>query len=109
MLSSTTHFRSFVRSSVCLSVRWVFPSNHPASSEGFHFFRSENLRPSIDAVENEVRFVLEFFLYNPIRDKVSSVFENIVRGWFESFFQLDHQVDISCDLTEVTESATLEN
>ena len=53
-------------------------------------------------VENEAHFVLECPLYNPIRDKFPSLLENLVLGSLKSFFQLDHQVDISFYLTETT-------
>ena len=39
--------------------------------------------------------MLECPLYNPIKDKFSSLFENIDLGSLESFFQLDQQVSIS--------------
>ena len=45
--------------------------------------------------------MLECSLYNPIRDKSPSLFENVVPRCLKSFFRLDHQVDISLDLTEV--------
>jgi hypothetical protein len=54
------------------------------------------------AIENEAHFMLESPLYNPIRDKFPSPFENVVSGSLESFFQLDHQVDINLYLTEAT-------
>ena len=41
---------------------------------------------SYNVVENEVDFVLECPLYNPIRDKFSSLFENVVLGSLKSFF-----------------------
>ena len=43
--------------------------------------------------------MLECPLYNPIRDKLSSPFEKVVRGRLSSFFHLDHQIDISLYLT----------
>jgi hypothetical protein len=39
-------------------------------------------------------------LYNPIRDKFHSLFENVLLGSLKSFLQLNHQVDISLYLTE---------
>jgi len=57
---------------------------------------------SYNVVENEAHFVLECPLYSSIRDKFQSLFENIVLGSIKSFFQLDHQVDISLYLTEAT-------
>ena len=57
---------------------------------------------SYNVVENEAHFVLECPLYNSIRDKFQSLFENVVLGSLKSFFQLDHQVDISLYLTEAT-------
>ena len=57
---------------------------------------------SYNAVENEASFVLECPLYNPNRKKSPSLFENIVLGSLESFFQLDQQVNISLCLTEAT-------
>ena len=50
--------------------------------------------------ENEAHFVLEYSLYNHIRDKFPSLFENIILGSFKSSFQLDHEVDISLYLME---------
>ena len=35
-------------------------------------------------------------LYNSIRDRFQSLFETVVSRSFKSFFQLEHQVDISC-------------
>ena len=46
--------------------------------------------------------MLEYPLYNPIRDKFPSLFENVVPGNLKSFFKLDQQVDISLYLTEAT-------
>ena len=56
---------------------------------------------SSNVVENEAHFVLECPLYNQIRDKFSSLSENVVpRTWIiKSFFQLDQQVNISLCLT----------
>ena len=45
--------------------------------------------------------MLECPLYNPIRDKFSSLFESVVLGNLQYFFQSDHQVDISLYLMEV--------
>jgi hypothetical protein len=39
-------------------------------------------------------FVLECLLYNPIGDKVLSVYQNLILESLKSFFQLGHQVDI---------------
>ena len=57
---------------------------------------------SYNVIENETHFVLECPLYNPIRHNFPSVFENVVLGNLKSFFQSDHQVDISLYLTEAT-------
>ena len=57
---------------------------------------------SNSAVEKEPSFVLECALYNPIRDKFPSLFENVVLGSLWSFFQLDHEVGISLYLMEAT-------
>ena len=38
-------------------------------------------------------------MYNAIREKFPSLLENVVLGSLKSFFQLDHQVDISLYLT----------
>ena len=46
--------------------------------------------------------MLECPLYNPIRDKFPSIFENVVLGSLQSFFQLDQRVNISLFLTEAT-------
>ena len=50
---------------------------------------------SCNVGENEAYFVLECPLYNFIRDKFQSII-----GSLKSFFQLDHQVEISLYLTE---------
>ena len=55
-----------------------------------------------NAVEIEARFMLECPLYEPIRDKFTSLFENVVLGSLKSFFQLDHQVDICLFLKKAT-------
>jgi hypothetical protein len=47
---------------------------------------------SYQVVEDESHFVLEYLLYNPIKDKFSSLFENAILESLKSFFQLDHQV-----------------
>ena len=39
---------------------------------------------------------------HPIRDKCSSLYENVVLGSLKSFFHLDHQVDINLYLMEAT-------
>ena len=41
-------------------------------------------------------------LYNPIRDKFPSLFENVVPRNLKSFFQSDQQINISLYLTEAT-------
>jgi hypothetical protein len=46
--------------------------------------------------------MLECPLYEPIKDKFTSLFENVVLGSLKPFFQLDHQVDISLFLKEDT-------
>ena len=46
--------------------------------------------------------MLECPLYNSIRDKFQSLFENVVLGSLKSFFQLDHQHDISLYVIEAT-------
>ena len=43
---------------------------------------------------------MEWSLYNFIKDKWQSLFENVVLGNLKSFFQLDHQVDVSLYLTD---------
>ena len=57
---------------------------------------------SYNAVENEAHFMLECPLYNPIRDKFPSLFENVVPRSLKSFFPLDQQVKISLYLTKAT-------
>ena len=47
-----------------------------------------------NVVENEAHFVLEFPLYNSIRDGSSTLFENAIPSCLKTFFQLDHQVEI---------------
>ena len=71
-----------------------------------YLHHGKRIRPShfcsCNVVGNEAHFVLECPFYNPINDMFSSLFENVVPGSFESFFQLDHQVNISLYLTEST-------
>ena len=57
---------------------------------------------SYNVVENETHFVLNYPLYNYIRDKFSSLFQNDVEGSLKSCFQSDHQVDITLYLTDAT-------
>ena len=54
------------------------------------------------AIENEAHFVLEYPLYNLIRDKFPSLFENAISRSLKSFFQLDQQVNISPYLKETS-------
>ena len=49
-----------------------------------------------------MHFVLECPMYYPIRDKFLSIFENGVLGSLKSYFQSDHEVDISLYLTAAT-------
>ena len=62
---------------------------------------------SHNAVKNEAHFILESPLYDPIRDKFLSLFENVVLDNLKSFFQLDDQVDISLYLMKATTSPPL--
>ena len=55
-----------------------------------------------NAIENDGHFVMECPIYNPIRHKFPSLFENVVLGSLKSFFQLDYQVDISLYLSKAT-------
>ena len=55
-----------------------------------------------NAIVKEAYFVVECPLYNFIKVKFLSLFENVMLGSFKSFFQLDHQVDISLYFTEIT-------
>ena len=57
---------------------------------------------SHNVVENEAHFVLECPLYNPIKNKFSSLFKEVIQESLKSFFQLDHQVNVSLYLTEAT-------
>ena len=57
---------------------------------------------SYNEVDIEAHFVLECSLYNPIGDKLPSLFENVVLESLMSFFRLDQQLDISLYLTEAT-------
>ena len=57
---------------------------------------------SFNVVEDEAHFVMECPLYIFVRKNFLSRFENVVLGRLESFFQLDHQVDISLYLKEYT-------
>ena len=47
-----------------------------------------------------VHLVLECLLYNYARDTYSSIFHNVISWSQKSFFQLDHDVDISFYLTK---------
>ena len=47
-------------------------------------------------------FVPERPLYNPIRLKFPSLFENVGLGSLQSFFQINHHVGISLYLMEAT-------
>ena len=53
--------------------------------------------------------VLECAQYSPTKDKFQSLFENVILGSLKSFFQLDHQVNISLYLKKALHSATLGN
>ena len=55
---------------------------------------------SYNTIENEANFMLECPMYNPIRDKFPSLFENVVPRSMKSFFRLDQQVNISLYLIE---------
>jgi hypothetical protein len=57
---------------------------------------------SYNAVASEAHFVLECPLYNPIKVKFPSIFENVVLESLKSFFQLDDQVNIRLYTTEAT-------
>ena len=50
---------------------------------------------SCNAIKNEAHFMSECLLYNPFKDKFSSLFENVVLGSHKSFFQSNQQVNIS--------------
>ena len=54
---------------------------------------------SYNGIENEAHFVLECPLYNRIRNKFPSLFENAVPRSLKSSFQLDQQVNISLALS----------
>lgn len=56
---------------------------------------------SCNVLKNETHFVLEYPLYNPLRDKFQSHSEKVV-GSLKSFFQLDHPIDISLYLMEAS-------
>ena len=64
---------------------------------------------SYNTIENEAQFVLECSLYNPIRDKFPSLFENVVPRGLKYFFHLEHQVSINLYLLRPPHSATLVN
>ena len=51
---------------------------------------------------NEAHFVLECPLYNLVRDKFSSMFENVVLGSLKCSLRLDHLVEVSLYLMEAT-------
>ena len=47
-----------------------------------------------NVVENEAHFALECSLYNPIRDRCPSLFEDVILESLESLFQLDLFISI---------------
>jgi hypothetical protein len=55
-----------------------------------------------NVIENKAHFVLKCALHNSIIYKFRLLFENEVLGGLKYSFELDHQVDISLYLTEVT-------
>lgn len=55
---------------------------------------------SYAVIEDDVYFMLECPLCNPIRDKFPSLFENVVARSLKSFLQIEQQVNISFYLTE---------
>ena len=57
---------------------------------------------SYNVVEIEAHSVLKCPLYNPIRDKFPSLFENVEPESLKSFFQLDQQVNFSLYPTVAT-------
>jgi hypothetical protein len=50
----------------------------------------------------EAHIVLEYHIYNSIRDKFSSLFANVFFKEFRVLLQLNHQIDITLYLAEVT-------
>ena len=51
-------------------------------------------------IENKAHFVLEYPLYNSIRDIFPSLIENVVLKSFKSCYRFDQQIDISFLLTK---------
>ena len=47
-----------------------------------------------NVVENEAHFALECSLYNPIRDRCPSLFEDVILESLKSLFQLDLFISI---------------
>ena len=68
---------------------------YPRDSKLCHFC-------SCNVVENKTHFVLECPLNNFIKDKFHSPFEKVVLRRLKSFFQMDHQVNVSIYLTQAT-------
>lgn len=57
---------------------------------------------SYNVAENKAHFVMECPLYNAVRDKLPSIFENVVLGGILKFFlTLDHHFDICFYLMEM--------
>jgi hypothetical protein len=57
---------------------------------------------SYNVVENEVQFMLECTSTTTSRDRIPSLFQNLVVGSLKSYFQLTYQFDISRYFTEAT-------
>ena len=70
--------------------------NLPCNHHLWPFWRNKQI------VEYESNFVLEGPLYNFIAGKFESLLKNVVSRSLKSSFQLDHQVDITLYLMEVT-------
>ena len=57
---------------------------------------------SYNIAGNEAHFVLECPPHNLVRDKFPSLFKNVVLESLNSFFSLNHQIDIGFYLTKAT-------
>ena len=84
-------------------IHWPLKMNGSQPSQSLGIKIDANHVPKMQ-LENEARIVLECPLYN-----IPSLFQNAILDSLKSFFQLEHQVDISLYLVEPLHSVTLKN
>ena len=73
-----------LKSRLAIEIGWWMTITISRDTRLYHLF-------SYNAGENEASFVLECPLYNAIRNRFPSPFENVVPRGLKSFFQIDHQ------------------